>query len=252
MTPAEHFVKVLEPISLAEMDRVALLDRIDTKYVCAARQLEELLPDLATEYRVLEVEALRWSPYQTLYFDTPDCECFLQHHNGKLNRFKFRMRQYVHTGLCFLEVKRKSNRGRTEKQRRRIAAIEPRLPADAVDFIRSATGRVLDLQPQLWSRFHRLTLVSRHRAERVTIDCDLAFRGNARAAGFPGLAILEVKQERDDRRATVRELLRQARIRPLRVSKYCLGSLLLNPGLKSNRFKAKLRAIRKVSPGQGT
>lgn len=247
MLTTEHILSSMDPISLAEMDVHALMNRIDTKYVLGIEHLEQLLETVGHSYRVLCVDGVRISPYRTLYFDTPDFKCYLQHHNGKLNRRKFRIRQYESSGLCFLEVKAKNNKGRTNKRRIPIDRIEECLSPSSREFIESVTGKLPELTPQLWSTFSRITIVNRLRPERVTLDLDLSFSGRDASQELPGVVIAEVKQQRDDRHSLVREHLRLHRIRAMRVSKYCLGSVLLNPHLKSNRFKPKLRAIQKIA-----
>jgi hypothetical protein len=237
----------MDSISLAEMDAHALMNRTDTKYVFGAERLSELLGSVGHAYRVLSVDTVRLSPYETLYFDTPGHECFLQHHNGKLNRRKYRIRQYQSSGACFLEVKAKTNKGRTDKRRIPIGGFEDPLTPTSRDFIESTTGSLPELIPQLWSYFLRITLVNRHQPERATFDLNLRFRDGDDQAELPGIVIAEVKQQRDDRHSCVREYLRKQAIRPLRVSKYCLGTAMLKPHLKSNRFKPKLLAIRKIA-----
>ena len=43
----------------------------------------------------------------------------------------------------------------------------------------------------------------------------------------------------------IRQILMQMRIAPLKVSKYCIGTVLTVRGIKANRFKLKLRDIEK-------
>jgi len=237
----------MEPTSLPEMDRASLLNRVDTKYVFNEESLQWLFEGVRTEYRVLTIEQTRLSPYSTLYFDSPDCTCFLQHHNGKLNRYKFRVREYLSTGCCFLEVKKKNNKGRTEKQRIPIQSMDTAFSANSTAFFESVVGSRLNLSPQLWTFFSRITLVHRKRQERVTLDCDLKFRFGDEHKQLPGIVIAEVKQDRDDRYSAIRRQLRRQHINPMRVSKYCLGTTLLKPHLKSNRFKSQLLAIKKIA-----
>ena len=45
---------------------------------------------------------------------------FHNHHNGKLNRYKIRFRDYINTKNSFLEVKFKTNKGETIKSRQEI------------------------------------------------------------------------------------------------------------------------------------
>ncbi|QEG36365.1 polyphosphate polymerase domain-containing protein [Bythopirellula goksoeyrii] len=237
----------MDPISLAEMDSHALMNRIDTKYVLGIAHLPELLESIRYSYRVLCIEAVRLSPYSTLYFDTPGHECYRQHHNGKLNRHKFRIRQYQSSGTCFLEVKAKNNKGRTKKQRIAIDRFEESLSPSSRSFIEAVTGYFPELIPQLWSSFSRITLVNRNQPERVTLDLDLAFSDGDTRRSMPNIIIAEVKQEFDDRRSPMREHLRRHHVRQMRVSKYCLGTVLLKPHLKCNLFKSKLHSISKIA-----
>ncbi len=68
-----------QPITLAEMENVALLDRMETKYVLGISQLSAALQVLTRRYRVLDVQGVRLNHYQTIYFDTPDFTLYQQH-----------------------------------------------------------------------------------------------------------------------------------------------------------------------------
>lgn len=233
-----------EPIALAEMDGVALMNRVDSKYVFSDRLLADLLSDLSGRYRVLEIDRVRRHRYDTLYFDTPECRCFSDHLRGRPNRYKFRTRRYGSSGVAYFEVKQKSGRGRTLKRRVAVSSIDPHLQPEAVALATDCYGRGIDLRPHLSTHFFRITLVSMHAAERVTIDTELMFGRDGQDASAPGVVIAEIKQERDDRGSLIRQSLRDRGVRPLRVSKYCLGATLLNPALKSNLFKPKLLKLR--------
>lgn len=237
----------MTPITLSEMDSVALMNRVDTKYVLSEATLWKLLETVANNYRVLEIEGQRESPYNTLYFDTPNDDCYIQHHNRKLNRRKFRTREYEQSHTCYLEIKFKNNKGRTDKRRTRVPAVEKQLDSKCQEFIAAQTGGPLELEPRMWTCFSRTTLVGCGRVERVTIDRSLRFQNEDAQQQIHGLVIAEVKQERDDRSSIIRQELRKLGVRPLRVSKYCLATALLRPDLKRNRFKKKLLAIRKIT-----
>lgn len=247
MSDLDRALAAFEPITLAEMDGVSLMNRVDTKYVFSHNDLADLLDELAASYRVLSVDGVRRTEYATLYFDTPARDCFRDHHNGKCHRHKFRMRSYASSGMAFFEVKQKTNRGRTIKRRLPIDAITPHLAAESRDLATACVGRPVDLNAQLWTHFLRLTLVGRDTPERVTIDTDLRFEDDDRREAMPGVVIAEVKQERDCRDSAIRHRLRARGIRPLRISKYCLGATLLTPSLKSNLFKAKLLTLRRYA-----
>ena len=222
------------------------MNRIDTKYVLGTAHLQDLLRSVGHGYRVLSIDKVRLSPYQTMYFDTPSYACYLQHHNGKLNRCKFRIRQYRSSNTFYLEVKAKNSKGRTDKRRMSIDSFEEPLSPASQAFIESVTGYSPELITQLWSSFSRITLVNRDRPERVTLDLNLAFSYGDTVKSLPSIVIVEVKQHHDDRLSPVREHLRRHGIRPMRLSKYCLGSALLKPHIKSNLFKTKLREIHKI------
>lgn len=239
----DHRLASYDPIGLAEMDGVSLMNRVDTKYVLDESDLATALESLVDRYRVLEIEGVRRSPYSTLYFDTASRDCYREHHNGKANRRKYRMRSYVSSGLSFFEVKTKTNRGRTIKKRVPIAGIQDSLSPESAALAQAIAGGPVALSPQLWTSFRRITLVARDAAERVTLDTDLEFQAGGRVERLDGVVIAEVKQEKDDRDSPIRHQLRELRVRPLRVSKYCVGSALLDPSLKQNNFKAKLRSL---------
>ena len=109
-------LKPFAPIGLQEMDGVRLLDRIDTKYVFGDALLPALLELMQKDYRVLEVNGQRGTLYRTLYYDTADYRHFNDHQGDLHLRSKVRYREYVGSDLYFLEVKRKTGRGRTTSQ----------------------------------------------------------------------------------------------------------------------------------------
>ena len=109
----ESVLETFSPISLGEMDSIRLMNRIDTKYLTTTSVLVRLLEDAAARgYRALETDGTRLCPYDTLYYDTPELQMFLDHHNRRLVRQKVRTRTYVGSGQTFLEIKRKNNHGR--------------------------------------------------------------------------------------------------------------------------------------------
>lgn len=226
------------PISLAEMADVALLRRIDTKLVLREEQLVEALAHLSDDYDVLEIGNRRLHRYQTLYFDTPEYALYYQHHNGQGNRYKVRARTYLDSGLAFLEVKHKTHQGVTVKERLQTAELLRWIDPRARDFLAATFPYPADtLAPALWNQFRRVTLVSKHRAERLTLDVGLSFRVGQMELALPGLAIAEVKQAAYSLRSEFIGQLRALGVRPMRFSKYCIGVSLLVPQVKHNHFK---------------
>ena len=82
----------------------------------------------------------------TLYFDTPDRQMYAEHQRGRKNRQKIRVRRYESSGVSFLEVKRKNNKGRTDKKRMEIADRVPQ-PSEyselQVNYCPSGVSRIL-------------------------------------------------------------------------------------------------------------
>ena len=116
-------VAAFEPVSLAGLDKVKLMNRVDSKYVFHRKHLDEILTEVAPHYAVLEIAEKRLFDYASLYFDTPDYELYRHHHMGKPNRVKLRYREYIDTGDVFFEVKKKIKGMRTDKYRVREEAI---------------------------------------------------------------------------------------------------------------------------------
>ncbi len=110
----------LKPVSIAEIENVALLNRVDRKFVLTEDELESIIPCLIDHYYILEINDIRIFSYENNYFDTPDLQFFRDHHNGYVNRIKVRTRKYVETGMCFFEIKKKEKVERTNKHRESV------------------------------------------------------------------------------------------------------------------------------------
>lgn len=248
--PWQALLAQFEPISLAQMEGVALLNRTDTKFVLEAGQLYRALAGLRHRYRVLEIEGVRLNHYQTLYFDTADFILYRRHHAGGRNRYKVRSRAYLDSQLSFLEVKRKVDKNRTIKNRVRTPALVTRMTAETDDFMDAYFP--LDpqaLEPKLWNDFYRITLVSKQQQERLTLDLNLNFGGGDQQMSLPGVVIAEVKQAGLNRNSDFMGQMRALHVRPTGVSKYCIGVSLLYPAVKHNRFKPNLQLINKLMKG---
>ncbi len=130
----------LDPISLEEMDEVRLMDRVDTKFTFRNEQLPQVLPAVLDRYRILEIKGQRASHYQTLYFDTGQLALYLQHHRGKLARHKIRCRRYVESDVCFFEIKTKTNKDRTQKQRISCNKIVSEIAGESEELLKKETN----------------------------------------------------------------------------------------------------------------
>jgi hypothetical protein len=233
-------------IDLQTAEGVKLQDRKDTKYVLPAHRLPDLLAELSSEYVVLEVEGKRAQRYKSVYFDTPGRDAYLAHHNGRLNRTKIRIRDYVESSLTFLEFKMKDNHYRTVKSRKQIAFEARQLPGEEAQLLalraESSDG---SLEPVLEVGFYRIMLAHLERGERVTIDLGLDFRLLDRDARtrLERICVVEVKRLRSGGATPMQLVLRRHRFYKSPMSKYCVGMALLHPDLKKNRFKPLLAHI---------
>lgn len=229
------------------MDNVKLMDRTDTKFVFHADQLPDLLKHARENYRILEINSKRIFAYQTLYLDTLDNQMYLAHHNGNLNRFKIRYRKYIESDKAFLEVKFKTNKGRTIKTRIKRKEIEVIGSESAIKFIeKNSPFKYDDLEPKLWSLFSRYTLVHKSVNERITVDVNIHFNNDTGKQELPFLSIAEVKQNKISGNSDFIKLLTANKIYPEPISKYCLGRILLSNEIKRNRFKIKLLILNKL------
>jgi hypothetical protein len=248
--PATALITSFAPISLKEMAGVALLNRTDTKYVLSTATLWEALQGLRGAYRMLEVEGVRLNHYRTVYFDTADFALYQRHHAGAADRYKVRARLYQDSGLAFLEVKHKTNKKRTIKERLRTDKLQSKLTLATVPFLqRYYPGEAAALLPVLVNFFTRITLVGNDRPERITLDFDLGFSWGDRHETLPGLAIAELKQEGYALRSRFSRQMHTLGVRPASFSKYCLGASLLYPWLKQNNFKRTHLLVQKIMRG---
>lgn len=245
ISPINDALKTLDSISLKEMDSVKLMNRTDTKFVFPVSILPDLLIKSKVSYRVLEINGLRTPSYNTLYFDTKNHQLFLDHHNGKPNRYKVRIRNYVESNLFFLEIKKKI-KGRTDKHRIKVNEIENTLSENSKEFISKTIQSNLEFEPSLWNSFKRITLVNKNVPERITIDLNLTFSHNNQQHVLDYLVIAEVKQEKVNLNNPFIALLKEEGIRENSISKYCIGSLLCHSDLKYNNFKEKLLILDKL------
>lgn len=228
------------------MDAVALTNRIDTKYVITRSLLPGILEKLTGSYHILDIDGKREHPYETLYFDTADFRLYLDHHNQRGNRYKLRLRKYGNSAISFMELKRKTNTGRTVKSRKKTTDFGTQLSADQLAFFRQTTGAT-DSTWQFSSRnyFHRITLVSMAPPERLTLDIQLTFNDQTQTISFPELVIAEVKQGSKAASAFI-TLMKSLHIQPFSISKYCLGVAHLHPELKRNLFKRQHLNLKKL------
>ena len=245
---ASGILERMKPISLDEMKTVRLMSRTDTKYVAAERMLIPILEKAAENGYSVQYTTTALGGYDSVYYDTDALEMYVKHHNRILTRQKIRVRTYLDSGIKFFEIKNKTNKGRTKKIRIPVenTGSENVFENGEISGFLQANSKYTPemLTPSLQTGFHRITLVNPQKTERITIDTDVEFHNfrSGKSGSLDGLVIIELKK--DGRYAsTIGNVLRDFRIKPFKISKYCIGTVLTNPDVKANRFKRKIHLM---------
>ena len=245
VSPLPSLLSSFSPISLNEMDDVKLMSRTDTKFAFRANKLDLFFKKLLPFYKVLVIDGKLIHDYKSLYYDTEERKFYLDHHNGRVNRNKIRFREYVGSSLAFLEIKLKNNKGKTIKKRMKVDAIGDSLSLKQQKYIEKIIGNPIQVTAKQWINFSRITFVHKKQKERLTIDINLTFGNEISKGDLSHIVIAEVKQERMSRSSDFMRIAKEMHILPIRISKYCISALKLDPALKSNRFKQKVLFINK-------
>jgi hypothetical protein len=246
---------VFETITLDELRNsdARLMSRREKKFLMTFEQWSGLISGLTSSYRALEIKDTRIGRYETLYYDTESFTTYLQHHNGKANRFKLRFRHYCSTDETYLEVKERQNTGRTVKKRMETDGI-PELSAKGPKaFLKSSFPYDSSgFHPVLTTKYSRVTLVSNDLRERITFDLFPSFCQNGTTYSYPGVVVGEIKYDRSLFLSPGLTALRMMGIRKSGFSKYCIGVSLLYNGQKHNRFKPLQLRLEMLSMGGNT
>jgi hypothetical protein len=218
------------------------MEREDKKFVLATHQINNVLVDCLKEYQILKIENDLFFDYKTSYYDTKDLELYQNHHNGKGNRNKIRKRLYVNSGLTFIEIKNKTNKGKTIKHR-----IESNTIYEAEEFISSHSGlSVSNLTKTLSLEYSRITLLHKTKLEKITLDYNLIFSNEKTTVKYTNIIMAEVKTEKPTA-IDFCLIMKKYTIREGSLSKYCLGLVSLNNGIKHNNFKYSYNKIIKIN-----
>lgn len=235
-------------VSLQELESVALTRRMDTKFVLSVEQLFTLLDQIEVDHKILEIQDRRIFHYNTVYFDTPDFQFYIDHHNGYIHRMKVRLREYLDSGLKFYEIKRKLPGDQTDKTRVVIDQMGEALTEEQYQLINYKRLANRPLEKKISNSFKRMTFTHVNMQERITIDTDIQFYEGEKSISLPNIVILELKQPRYDVTSPLVQMLKKMRIYPGSFSKYATGIAMLDLHHKQNQFKSQLLKIEQYQP----
>ncbi len=239
----DYLLKKFSSIPLHEISSESQMSRFDNKYLFSSLQLPEILTKMTEHYYVLEVKKQRILNYKSNYFDTDTFEMYMAHHNGKMNRYKIRYREYLESGDKFLEIKHKDNRRFTTKLR---------IPVVNIDLIETVQSEFInqnsiyyskELHPSLQTSYKRITFINKSQEKRITIDYSISFVLSDKSLFISGIAIAEIKNLDRNPSSRFNRILDSYGIKKCSFSKYAVGISLLKNDIKKNRFKEKLSKI---------
>lgn len=207
-------------------------ERVDTKYLFHFNDFASIINALSSSYTMVVFESKPSQIYSTVYYDSPDLKFYLAHHNGRGNRMKMRTRTYEN-GTSFFEVKQKTNKGLTLKER-----------------FSSSNEMTTGLVKQLEVVYERVTLYDNAFQEKLTFDFNLQFNCEDTSIQYPEIVIAETKKMKNASSAFVEEMKRR-KIASSSMSKYCLGMISLFDDIKKNNFKKLIHKIYKLKNQHG-
>lgn len=241
------------PVASKELlQRRALLERVDRKFVTTWSCVNKFLAGLGDSYHVLPSDGRVWARYETCYFDTNSLDAFHEHVRGRRPRFKIRMRRHVERKCAFLEIKRKGINDRTDKYRMERDYSLTDLTTEELEFIRAHTPfDPARLEPSVWTNFCRATLLGAETEERITIDLDLRFERNGHKKQNENLAIIELKQRRLANSTPAARCLHELHIRERSLSKYCAGVANLHESARPQYRQMLLKRLARLEKWNG-
>lgn len=233
-----------ETIPLKETEALQLSDRIESKYVFNSSLLLGVLEEAKPNYKIVENNGVKMNSYLSEYYDTPDFQLYISHHNGKLNRYKVRRRCYVNDHVNYLEIKERTNTGRTIKKRFRLKGDE--VTAEELANLKSyLPSEFQNLFPVVKIIYNRITLVNKTFSERITIDHNINANYNNKLFSFKNLVIAEIKQK-DQENSAFAQILINKGLNKTAFSKYCFAISNLVEGIRTNNFKQTNSIINKL------
>jgi len=247
MSGVQEIIDSFNSVRLKDMDKIALMTRKDSKFLMPKSKLPVILEKLKEFYNILEIDGHRLMHYENYYYDTDQFDFYLNHHNGHLNRYKIRKRKYTVSDISFLEIKFKSNKKQTSKNRIKKKDFVPGFTEEDIEFIKNKSPfDPNNLSLKLLVDFSRITLAHKNNEDRATLDLNLTYRFGDFQYSYSNICIGELKQDKSAIKSDFINVLNDEKIKKGGFSKFCFGMLNAYPHLKKNLFKKKLRGINKL------
>ena len=243
-------------LSLSELNsQASYLKRIDKKYLLNWKQLSEILDDFKKDFQVLEIWWRKIFSYDNVYMDTSDYKFYNQHQNREKNRTKVRTRYYVDSNIAFFEFKQKKD-WITSKYRYEF-------PSEEHGFMTRGKKRFFEwvwqsnydwekapkIAPAIKTNYKRITLVSKKRWERLTIDFDIKTLDlrwkNTREVNLKNLVIIESKSL-SNKWISCKIMKKHNINRSKECSKYSLWVIYSWLAKKFDTFKETIEKIKKI------
>ena len=247
--PSDSVWSRFDTITLAEMNATArMMTRVDRKYLLSTAEATMLVDALPAGTRILTVNGQFWQHYRTSYLDSSRWGSYYTAAHKRRRRYKIRMRNYVDSGLAFLEVKTRGPRKTTVKNRMPIpveAVGGEGVPPECVPWLAGIADElhiavdVEDLRPTLRTEYWRAT-VTLPGCGRVTLDTSLAWR-SSRGGELHGLDLVFVETKSGASPSVVDRQLWSYGHRPVRVSKFGTGLAVMHPELPSNKWRPAMK-----------
>lgn len=246
-TPEFHrAVDSLSSIGLEALSAAASLQsRRDRKYIVSTVALGSLLTQFGEDTRALDIDGVRQFRYESIYFDSADRQSYLDAARSRPARRKVRTRAYLDSSACALEVKARDRNGQTIKHRLDYPlSARHQLTDEAHRFISEVDPQGPDsaeLHPTLTTSYRRVTLLIDAATSRTTIDLGLQCHDpSGQHVELTNHVLVETKSTTGS--TSVDRLLWAHHIRPLKISKYCVGLAALHPELPANKWNRVLRS----------
>ncbi|WMW22654.1 polyphosphate polymerase domain-containing protein [Methanolobus mangrovi] len=234
------------------MEPIRKFNRFELKYLLSMEQARKLKQQIAA-YMLPDQYAWDSGDYviSSLYYDSPDLQCYWEKIDGLKFRKKLRVRIYeteeniTEASIVFVEIKQRYDK---TIQKRRIAipyrdamtlCDERRLPDEYDEKDRPVMEEVLamieerNLQPTLITSYfrHAYTGTDYDNGLRITFDSNIRYRINdldlasknlGKYIVSPDRVILEIKAN-EKVPYWLTDLIAQNNYRLIRISKYCTG-----------------------------